>query len=176
MLKFLFLRGGSQSSKFSQFQMFPKLGPREGGSSNFQSFPNSKKDQIFLGGVFFFFFLNASLIWIWGNTWQFGTTVPHLNKLYILILILALIPPLDFSHKSEHFFLSAFLNLSTNMLMLQLLTSKTKILIQNLWMFDFQNIFPYESLLEIWTMKSLQPIWLNAINLTFYFSAFSSQF
>ena len=42
-----FLRGGSQNSKFSQFQIFPKLGPREG--HQISNFPKFKKVQNILG-------------------------------------------------------------------------------------------------------------------------------
>ena len=45
---FLVLRGGSENSKFSQFQIFPKLGTR-GGVVKFQIFPKFKKVQIILG-------------------------------------------------------------------------------------------------------------------------------
>ena len=66
------LRGGSENSKFSQYQIFPKLGPR-GGVVKLQIFPKFKKVQNILGegggvkkivdffhflGIFFF---NASL-------------------------------------------------------------------------------------------------------------------
>ena len=44
------MRGVSQNSKFSQFKIFPKLGPGVGGSSNFQIFPNSKKSKTSWGG------------------------------------------------------------------------------------------------------------------------------
>ena len=42
------LRGGSENSKFSQFQFFPKLGTRWG-VVKFQIFPKFKKVQIILG-------------------------------------------------------------------------------------------------------------------------------
>ena len=56
-----YLRGGSEESKFSQFQMFPKLGTG-GGVIEFQIFPKFKKVQNFLGegvkkNVDFFHFL-----------------------------------------------------------------------------------------------------------------------
>ena len=41
---------GITFTNFSQFQIFPKLGPRVVGSSNFEFFPNSKKSKL-LGGV-----------------------------------------------------------------------------------------------------------------------------
>ena len=44
-LKFHVLREGSKNSKFSQFQIFPKLGTGE----KFQIFPKFKKVQIILG-------------------------------------------------------------------------------------------------------------------------------
>ena len=45
---FLVLRDGSENSKFSQFQIFPKLGMR-GGVLKFQIFPKFKKVQFILG-------------------------------------------------------------------------------------------------------------------------------
>ena len=42
------MRGGSEDSKFSQFQIFPKLGTG-GGGIEFQIFPKFKKVQIILG-------------------------------------------------------------------------------------------------------------------------------
>ena len=43
------MRGGSENSKFSQFQIFPKLGTG-GGVVKFQIFPKFKKVQNILGG------------------------------------------------------------------------------------------------------------------------------
>ena len=43
-LKFHVLRGGPENSKFSQFEIFPKLGTG-GGSSYFKFFPTSKKSK-----------------------------------------------------------------------------------------------------------------------------------
>ena len=45
---FLVLRGGSENSNFSQFQIFPKLGTG-GGVIEFQIFPKFKKVQNMLG-------------------------------------------------------------------------------------------------------------------------------
>ena len=47
-LTFLVLRGGSETSNFFHFQIFPKLGTK-GGVVKFQIFPKFKKVQIILG-------------------------------------------------------------------------------------------------------------------------------
>ena len=89
----LFSEGeGSQNSKFSQFQIFPKLGPK-GGGIKFPTFPKSKKVQIILGeggggsnklGTFalfvIFFFLMAPLSALYfSNFKSWRKYVPFIN-------------------------------------------------------------------------------------------------